>query len=80
MSEREAIGKICEKGNHVDFHGEDMACGSHYYATIYLTVEKDRNSMRGGEPPSLGEIAGYIEKAMVDAEAHGWCNEPEERG
>lgn len=80
MTERVAIGYVCEKGNHVSFVGEDLSCGAHYYATIYVTLEKDRDSLRGDEPPALEHIKKYIGEAFRDADAHAWCNEKEEQG
>lgn len=52
------IGYVCEKGNHAAFLGEDLTCGSHYYAEIYLStrlIGKGR-----GQTPDINEIATEI--------------------
>lgn len=61
MSERIEIGKVCYKGNHESFVGEvdHGACGSHYYATLYLTVEIDYPGR--GEEPDLQRYAANLE-------------------
>lgn len=72
MTDRILIGKVCYKGNHPSFDGEADygACGSHYYADLYLTVEK--TSPGRGEEPNLEEIARDIRDAFKAAEAHSW--------
>lgn len=50
MSERVEIGRVCEKsGGHSYFIGDSDygVCGSHEFATIYVTVEIDRTNSRG---------------------------------
>lgn len=72
MTDKILIGKVCYKGNHPSFDGEADygTCGSHYYADIYLTVEK--TSPGRGDEPNLKEIAEDVARAFKDAEEAGW--------
>lgn len=78
MTERIEIGKVCYKGNHESFAGEvdHGACGSHYYATLYLTVEVDYPGR--GESPDLETYAAHL-RELIEAgsealEAKAWEN------
>lgn len=72
MTDRVLVGKVCYKGNHPSFDGEvDYGtCGSHYYADLYLTVEK--TSPGRGEEPNLEEIAQDVAAAFRAAEGARW--------
>lgn len=72
MTDRILIDKVCYKGNHPSFDGEadHGACGSHYYADTYLTVEK--TSPGRGDEPDLKEIAEDVARAFKGAEEHFW--------
>ena len=74
MRERVAIGKICYKGPHIDLIGNSDygSCGSHEYATIYITVEEDYPNPRGGGV-ELATIAAEIAEIVATAESHMWC-------
>ncbi len=78
--EKRLIGYVCEKGNHVSLDGnsDHGFCGMHYYAEVYITVERiyheDGTPHYGrGQEPDLDEIAANIREAVVAQEAHGWC-------
>lgn len=79
MSERIKIGSVCEKGNHSAFYGDSDygACGDHYYADIYVVVERkvheDGTPHYGrGQDPDLEKIAKEIRDAMSDSEEYRW--------
>ena len=59
---RELIGSVCEKGNHLAFLGEEDygACGSHYFASIYISVSENWHSIRGQAPPAAADVARGI--------------------
>ena len=68
-SERVEIGKVCYKGLHVALNGETDygVCGSHYYATVYVTVEVDRPNPRG-EEIALAAVAEEIRRRVEVAD------------
>lgn len=74
MPNRIEIGKVCEKGPHTDFAGNSDygSCGNHYFGTIYLSVEQDREG-RGEPLPDLAHIAAELRRIVRDAENHRWC-------
>lgn len=81
MNERILIGQVCEKGNHAALVGEDDygVCGSHYYADIYVTVERktqeDGTPYYGrGQSPNLSNIAADIRDRVATADAYSWMN------
>lgn len=78
-SERRLIGYVCEKGNHPSFDGyvDHGACGSHYYADIYVTVERktheDGTPYYGrGQQPNLEGVAKAIRHAFEVTDRQGW--------
>lgn len=80
MSGKVLIGYVCEKGNHVDLDGNSDygSCGPHYYAEVYVSVERIRHEdgtpyYGRGQEPNLKEIASSIRSAVISEEAHGWC-------
>lgn len=77
MSERIEVGKVCEKG-HASWEGESDhgICGSHYYATIYLTIEEDWTPYLR-DKVSTEQVTEELEKIVRDAEAHRWCGSGE---
>lgn len=78
-TERRLIGYVCEKGNHLSFDGyvDHGACGSHYYADIYVTVERrtheDGTPYYGrGQQPNLDEVATAIRNVFEVTDRQGW--------
>lgn len=68
------VGRVCEKGNHIALEAEDDfgACGSHYWATVYITVEKDRDG-RDGDEIDAEALLEHLERLVKADEAHRWC-------
>lgn len=68
---RVLIGSVCEKGNHLAFRGEEDygTCGSHYFASIYVSLSENWRSIRGQEPPSAEEVAQAISEIVAREEA-----------
>jgi len=58
---RVEIGKMCEKGSgHLSLVGETDhgACGSHYYATVYIEIDRDSSREEVGEFEARATLAG----------------------
>lgn len=79
VDEKRLIGYVCEKGNHVDLDGNPDygVCSSHYYAEVYVSVERmkheDGTPYYGrGQEPDLNEIAKTIREAVVADDLHSW--------
>lgn len=75
--EKKLIGYVCEKGNHLALIGGDLSCGSHYYAEVYVSVERmhhdDGTPHYGrGQDPNLDEIASDIERVAAFHDANAW--------
>lgn len=74
--EKKLIGYVCEKGNHLALIGEDLSCGSHFYAEVYVSVERmhheDGTPYGRGQDPSLDEIAAGIQRIAAFHEANAW--------
>lgn len=71
---RVEIGKVCYKGGgHPAYHGDDDfgACGSKYYATIYVEVEEDYPNPRG-EHYTSEDAARDIQLLVREAALRGW--------
>jgi hypothetical protein len=76
MTDRIEIGRVCYKGPHAYFVGDPdyRVCGSHEYATIYLTIEQNLPNPRG-EVYTLEEARERIAEAFAAAETHSQAAE-----
>lgn len=80
MSERVAIGLVCEKGPHPSFagHSDHGSCGGHYYGTIYVTVELERPGR--DEIYTAQQAADALAAMVKNSEDHHWCNYEVDKG
>lgn len=74
MTERIEVGKVCYKGNHVYFVGDSDygTCGSHEYATVYMSLEIDYPNPRGEKISLEDDIVSELRTIVQESEKFRW--------